>query len=203
MSDLILHAVLHTRKLYSSDFEDNMTISRDQFVKMAQESVTKLQSYLNDGYVIKDAFNGSHDEYEIRHYLLFREDTSPKFSKVETVTLYNVEVKTTFSKSQNVSFDYLSCKFGNGKTVNIFDHPDEARNTWKIAENKGWDWQGLQSVLMDGYPVPATVTYDGQFYSLVDIISLQEHNLMGQEIDYKVGFDNAKQDDNEDENEQE
>lgn len=170
MSDTILHAVIHSRTASNAD---NLFIDpsqQGQFEEAHKASMGVLHDYLDKGYQIIDSFDAKSGTWNVRQYLLhLPEDNSQKIEGLMTVSLRDLSVESTFSKSAKQSFDYLKCEFSDNKYVNIFDHPDSERNTWKICLNRGWTWEGIQTAIYKGYPISATLSYDGQWYTLVDI----------------------------------
>jgi hypothetical protein len=111
--------------------------------------------------------------------LIFRKDDNAAAAKtVEAVktevrAIVSIECRETYSKSTQQNFKFWTCTMENGEKVNVFNHPDESRNTFKIAENKGW---GLLLSMDVGeekeyFPeIAVTVSHDGEWYSLVNII---------------------------------
>lgn len=88
--------------------------------------------------------------------------------------IVSVEPASTYSKSTQAYFTFWRCELENGEKVNVFDHPDESRNTFQIAKQRGWET--YLSDLVEGstytpYPaIACTVSHDGDWYALVDII---------------------------------
>lgn len=166
-----IHHVIHSRKLnsYEQATAQVQQEERESFSIRAKESQDEFQRLLESGWQILDSFDASHHLDITRCYVLqFEGKIEPTESQLHM--LYEVEIKSTYSKTHDTNFDYISCKHGLAQLLNIFDHPDPERNTWKICESRGWTWQGLQYAIMHGMPVPVRVSHDGDWWSLVDIM---------------------------------
>lgn len=101
---------------------------------------------------------------------------------VQVRAIVSIERDQTYSKSTEQYFDFWRCVLDTGKRVNIFDHPDESRNTFKAAQAKGW-YKPLKDMDQDiaygqDVPIPCIVSFDGEWYSLVDIIEAENHAVM-------------------------
>lgn len=177
MSNVELLFVVHGRQL--TNYE-KMT-GDEQFVEPVAEaqgkSLAKLGALLEAGYIILDSYDSTHLSLVGRQYLLQKPSAALDTGRLEAVALYNCTVKNTWSKTHNVQFDYIVTNFLGSKAVNIFDHPDATRNTWQICQAKGWDWQGLQTALNDAHGIPAIVSFDGDWYKLIDIMSRDDYDM--------------------------
>lgn len=195
MSDTILHPIIHGRKLSQFMTQEQANSSRDNFEQASKASMATMATYLEQGYTVIDSWDSEHGDYQVRQMLIYKADDSAVTAQNwRTEMLHNVEVKTTFSKTHDEYFSFLRCSFRSNQFVNIFDHPDISRNTWKIAQERGWTWERLQDALMNGYPVAATLSYDGQWFSLIDIIDAHEYDIISEIIDTMNG---AKDDEEE------
>lgn len=188
MSNLILHPIPHSRQLGQYDTPQQVEQARKDFEEVASTAIDVMKDYLENGYTVLDSWNDSHGGYNIRQFLLHKPDDTTKIVKDMDVVYFNsVEVKSTYSKSHQLNFDYLRCGFGHNKFVNIFDHPDTTRNTWHICENRGWTWENLQDAIMNSYPVTVTLSFDGDWFTLVDIMAKTEYDFMCEVIDTMNG----------------
>lgn len=185
MSTTILHAVIHRRKSQDNYLPGAEDPAHKDFMKQAQASIDALGDFINQGYTILDSFDDQHGNLFVRQYLLHKADNSAQsVTQLHSVALQTIEVRSTYSKSYQENFDFMKCGFGIDQYVNIFDHPDPARNTWELCVKRGWSWQSLQAVLLKGLPVPAVLDYDGSWYTLIDIMPAKDHERMMQAIDY-------------------
>lgn len=188
MSDLILYAILHSRQVGQYATHEDVQKAREDFTETAQATLAEMKRLLDAGYTILDSWNDSHSGYNIRQVLLHKpEDATVSAQNWRTEVLTGIEVKSTYSKTEQSSFDYLRCSFRQSKFVNIFDHPDESRNTWKFVKNRGWTWVEFQGAIMNSYPVPCTLTFDGEWFSLIDVIDKHEYDLLCEHIDSMNG----------------
>lgn len=93
--------------------------------------------------------------------------------KTEVRAVVSIACRQTYSSTAKQHFKFFTCVMENGEKVNVFNHPDESRNTFKIAKEKGWGhWLDAKvgENWKTGTHIPVTVSWDGEWYSLVDII---------------------------------
>lgn len=106
-------------------------------------------------------------------------EKSAQPDNVQVRAIVSIEKDITYSKSSEHYFDFWRCVMDNGEKVNIFDHPDDSRNTFKIVCDLGWeDWFAdthENSENMMHPPVPVTVSFDGKWYALVSIMGFSPY----------------------------
>lgn len=137
-----------------------------------------INKCLADGYVVLNVSIYTYDSEITERWTLHKPDNQQTVdaNNLQVRAITQIERKETYSKTARKNFSFWACTLENGEKVNVFDHPDESRNTWKIAESKGWgDWEVLGEGVTETYypPVPCVLSYDGQWYSLVNI--MEEH----------------------------
>lgn len=195
MSDTILHPVIHSRTPMNDEMQALNPSKQSEFEEAHKASMGVLHDYLSKGYQILDAFDVKSGTWNVRQYLLYMpDDVREDVSKLMLVHLYDCSIEQAYSKTYDVSFDYLKCEFSTNRYVNIFDHPDNDRNTWNICTNRLWTWEGFQEQIYKGYGVQAIITKDGDFYKLVDVLPEISHH------EYRLHIDTmfkAKGDDSE------
>jgi hypothetical protein len=122
----------------------------------------------------------THDDDVWERWAIRKDETkaaTPLLQNVQVRAITSFECRETYSKSRNQHFKFWTCELDNGEKVNIFDHPDESRNTFKIMKAAGWETLE-QMIVGETYepnpPIAVTVSHDGEWYSLTGIIK-NEH----------------------------
>ena len=120
-------------------------------------------------------------------WILHKDETkaaTPLLTNVQVRLIQQIEVRETYSKSKQQMFKYLRCTLDDDSDfVNIFDHPDDARNTFKIIKERGWfdlddpDWLDVGREIDPDLPIAVTISNDGEWNSLVDIMEHDKYDL--------------------------
>lgn len=156
-----------------------MTITTISFALDSNEPVLiqHLEDLLTEGYAIIDTVAFVANGVPYQRMMLRKDENAAPDKAIEPVNtqvraIVSIECRETYSKSTQQNFNFWTCILDNGEKVNIFDHPDESRNTYKICKKAGWDLLGLSVADVRDYdpPIPCVVSHDGEWYSLVSII---------------------------------
>lgn len=107
--------------------------------EMNADALLELAERLHDGYAILDKYDTTNRQTTYRAYVLYKPDNAPKPASGNLAMAHFITRLQTCSKSTEQHFDYWKLELTNGRTVNIFDHPDSERNTFKIAILEGWE----------------------------------------------------------------
>lgn len=148
---------------------------------------------------------------DVRERWAIRKDekaAATPLSNVQVRLIQNIEVRETFSKSKQQMFKYLRCMLDDDSDfVNIFDHPDDSRNTFKIITARGWfddlpdDWLYVGLEIDLDIPVAVTISNDGEWNSLVDIMEHDKYALICSQEQIFDMTTPAPRDDDDDESE--
>lgn len=107
--------------------------------EMNADALAELSEKLADGYIILDKYKTTNRHTTYRTFVLHKADDAPKPARGNLAMAHYITRVQTYSKSINQHFDYWKLELTNGKAVNVFDHPDGERNTFKIAVLEGWE----------------------------------------------------------------
>jgi len=162
--------------------DDNPDHPNNVVAEMAIDDIADLDARLNEGYTLFDVYVTSGGITTYRVFTLWKADTSLKKPILtgDLRLIDSITRKQTFSKSTSQYFDFWKCSYVNGGGfVNIFNHPDTERNTFKILIDAGWqeifeklDYDvaiELETLL------PLVVAHDGEWFKLEGIIKLEEY----------------------------
>lgn len=153
------------------------------------DALEKINNHLADGYVVLNVSTYTYDSEVTERWTLHKPETvaAVDANKLQVRSIKSIERASTFSNSAKTYFDFWRCVLDNDDKVNIFDHPDESRNTFKIVTEQGWGKvfedtdEGIEYELEASIPV--TVTYDGQWYSIVGIQLIWRYMVANDIID--------------------
>jgi DNA polymerase-3 subunit epsilon len=150
-----------------------------------EDRVAELNHLLQAGYEIILSSTDIYDAIAWYEFVLYKaDDTQPVATNARWDAITSIEGAETYSKSQGKLFRFWRCQLASGQKVNIFDHPDDARNTFKIVAAVGWEDTfsdiNLFGIALEEFytPIPCWVSSDGEWLSLVSIMSheiYQEH----------------------------
>jgi hypothetical protein len=167
---------------------DNPEHPNNVIANFAQEAITELNKYLTDGYAIIDTFTSENRTTTYRTYVLHKAEITPKrenfWAEINLAT--NIEKCETFSKSTNQTFNFWRLGLIGGDKVNVFNHPDSERNTFKLAQIAGWGdlWDeielGVKYWLKS--PIPVSTVKDGEWFKLTQIYPFVEWSTVSEWI---------------------
>lgn len=163
-------AFIETHKFGSTD---NPEHPNNVIAEMSKETLAELGDKLNGGYTIVDTFETTNHTTTYRTYTLYKADSNSEAVAGELAMVRYVTRKQTFSNSTKQYFDFWKFSLTNERDVNVFDHPDQSRNTFKIAIDAGWEKCLKQSNYDDLYTLPTliavVVSNDGNWLKLEQI----------------------------------
>lgn len=142
------------------------------------DGLVAIDKHLSDGYTVLNVSTYAYDGEVTQRWTLRKDENAAAPQAAATVktdirAVVSIECRESYSKTARQNFKFFTCVMENGEKVNIFDHPDSSRNTFKIAENAGWfHLSNLEVGDLRNYDpaLPITVTHDGEWYSLVNIM---------------------------------
>lgn len=153
------------------------------------EVYSAIEAKISEGFEIIDTVAYQHDGEPIQRFTLRKPDAvaTVDANQLQVRSIVSFERTSTFSKSAKRHFDFWRCVLDSGDKVNIFDHPDDERNTFKIAIKQGW-----KDIFADTdedieyepkVPIPVTVMFDGDWFALVDVQSIGRYMLASRIMD--------------------
>ena len=137
---------------------------------------SEIDNLLTDGYEIINTAVFKDNGVPWQRLMLRKDETkaaATPLTNVQVRAITSVECRETYSKSTQQYFKFWTCELDSGDKVNVFDHPDASRNTYNIVKAAGfltWEQMSVGDTFEPNPPMPVTVTYDGEWYSLADII---------------------------------
>jgi len=163
--------------------------------EMNADALAELAAKLAEGFTVLDKYDTTNRQTTYRAYVLHKFDEKPL--KVENVwaeinLASNIEKCETFSKSTNQTFNFWRLGLIGGDKVNVFNHPDNTRNTFKLAEIAGWSdkWQELEigRKFWLKNPIPLCVVKEGEWLKLTQIYPYLEWSTVS-EWELTLGID--------------
>lgn len=146
---------------------------------LAKEAIEELDRYFHDEYRIVDTYESTNKTTTYRTYVLYKSEAAPIAATAAAANAgaidlaFKITKKQTYSKSTKQYFDYWRLDITDGRMVNVFNHPDDSRNTYKIVQKAGWGdlWEQLadECTYLMVNPLPVTVTLDGEWLRLEQI----------------------------------
>lgn len=163
----------------------------DYIIGTSQSSgyIYSVDELLSEGAQVIGHTVYTHDDDVHERWTLRKDETkaaaTPLPQNVQVRLIQQIEVRETYSKSKQQMFKYLRCTLDDDSDfVNIFDHPDSERNTFKIITERGWfdlddpEWLYVGREIELVYPVAVTISNDGEWNSLVDIMEHDKYALL-------------------------
>lgn len=147
-------------------------------VSYLTDNAGTLDKKLADGWEVLHVSTYTYDHEVTERWTLRKpeksEVTTSQPQNVQVRAIKSIERTSTWSNSAQKNFDFWRCVLDNDEKVNVFDHPDDKRNTFKIVKAQGWesifaDTDEDIEYELDDAPIPVTVTFDGEWFSVVDI----------------------------------
>jgi len=152
--------------------------------EMAKTAIDELDSYFKDEYRIIDTFESSTQTTTYRTYVLYKDDKPPTAAanagNAGILQLaHAITKKQTWSKTANQYFEYWKLELANGRFVNVFNHPDMSRNTYKLVQDAGWTdlWElfNLDDTYVLDTPIAVVVSDDKEWLKLEQITAFMEY----------------------------